>query len=161
MYRYESLLLCCKPDTHSPISQFVAYLPPPPAIAYPGVLLAALMASRYDATTPAESMCGLAGPDSTLLKKSEGRIRTRSGRHGHTCNPDRCIPLGGDVMRYLIVLLVLLVTLPAQAVSLRDTRLEDTLCNVAVQSSKDTPRKLNEFIVDEGFSAEGKELVNH
>lgn len=64
-------------------------------------------------------------------------------------------------MRYLIVVLVLLVTLPAQAVSLRDTRLEETLRNVAAQSSKDTPRKLNEFIVDEGFSAEGKELINH
>lgn len=64
-------------------------------------------------------------------------------------------------MRYLIVLIALAVAVPAQAVSLRDTRLEDTLRNVAQQSSKDTPRKLNEFIVDEGFSAKGSELVNH
>lgn len=64
-------------------------------------------------------------------------------------------------MRYLILLITLFVALPSQAVSLKDTRLEDTLRNVALQSSKDTPRKLNEFIVDEGFSAKGKELVNH
>src|SRR5690554_1316149 len=64
-------------------------------------------------------------------------------------------------MRYLIVLIILIIALPAQAVSLRDTRLEDTLRNVAVQSSTDTPRQLNEFIVDEGFSAKGKELINH
>lgn len=64
-------------------------------------------------------------------------------------------------MRYLMVLIALLIALPAQAVSLRDTRLEETLRNVATQSSTDTPRKLNEFIVDEGFSAKGKELINH
>lgn len=64
-------------------------------------------------------------------------------------------------MRYLMVLIALLIALPAQAVSLRDTRLEDTLRNVAAQSSTDTPRKLNEFIIDEGFSAKGKELINH
>ncbi len=64
-------------------------------------------------------------------------------------------------MRYLIAVIALCVAVPAQAVSLRDTRLEDTLRNVAQQSSKDTPRQLNEFIVDEGFTAKGKELVNH
>lgn len=63
-------------------------------------------------------------------------------------------------MRSLIVVIALLVALPSQAVSLRDTRLEDTLRNVAVQSSKDTPRQLNEFIVDEGFTAKGQELIN-
>lgn len=64
-------------------------------------------------------------------------------------------------MRYLIVLLALLVALPAQAVSLRDTRLEDTLRTVAKNSSQDTPRKLNEYIIDEGYTARGSELVNH
>ena len=64
-------------------------------------------------------------------------------------------------MRYLIVLMALLVALPAYAVSLRDTRLENTLRNVAEQSSADAPRELNEFIVDEGFSSQGKELINH
>ncbi len=64
-------------------------------------------------------------------------------------------------MRYLSVLIALLIALPAHAVSLRDTRLENTLRHVAEQSSADTPRKLNEFIVDEGFSAKGKELINH
>lgn len=64
-------------------------------------------------------------------------------------------------MRYLTVLLALFIALPAQAVSLRDTRLEETLRTVAQQSSQDTPRKLNDYIVDQGFSAEGRELVNH
>ena len=64
-------------------------------------------------------------------------------------------------MRYLSVVVALLIALPAHAVSLRDTRLENTLRHVAEQSSADTPRKLNEFIVDEGFSVQGKELINH
>ncbi|MGN5517286.1 PA3611 family quorum-sensing-regulated virulence factor [Halopseudomonas sp. Lyrl_26] len=64
-------------------------------------------------------------------------------------------------MRYLIAVLTVLVALPAHSVSLRDTRLEETLRTVAQQSSKDTPRQLNEHITDEGFSAKGKELVNH
>ena len=64
-------------------------------------------------------------------------------------------------MRYLIVALALLITLPAQAVSLRDTRLAETLRDVAKQSSEDTPRKLNEFMTDEGFSAQGRELIDY
>ncbi|WP_193073918.1 PA3611 family quorum-sensing-regulated virulence factor [Pseudomonas sp. FME51] len=64
-------------------------------------------------------------------------------------------------MRYLIVLTALLIAMPSQAVSLRDTRLEETLRNVAQQSSKDTPRQVNANIIDEGFSAKGKELINH
>lgn len=64
-------------------------------------------------------------------------------------------------MRYLIVLTALLIAMPTQAVSLRDTRLEETLRNVAEQSSKDTPRQVNANIIDEGFSAKGKELINH
>lgn len=64
-------------------------------------------------------------------------------------------------MRYLIVLLALSFALPAQAVSLRDTRLEDTLRTVAQNSSQNTPRRINEHIVDQGFSVRGSELVNH
>lgn len=64
-------------------------------------------------------------------------------------------------MRYLIVLTALLIAMPSQAVSLRDTRLQETLRNVAEQSSKDTPRQVNANIIDEGFSAKGKELINH
>lgn len=64
-------------------------------------------------------------------------------------------------MRYLILFITLLIALPSHAISLRDTRLENTLRNVAEQSSVDTPRELNEFIVDEGFSTKGKELINH
>lgn len=63
-------------------------------------------------------------------------------------------------MRYLSIFIALLIALPVQAVSLRDTRLENTLRTVAEQSNTDTPRKLNEFIVDEGFSAKGRELIN-
>lgn len=64
-------------------------------------------------------------------------------------------------MRYLIILTALMIALPAQAISLRETRLEQTLKDVAVQSSKDTPRQLNANITDQGFTAEGKELINH
>ena len=64
-------------------------------------------------------------------------------------------------MRYLIVLTALLIAMPSQAVSLRDTRLQETPRNVAEQSSKDTPRQVNANIIDEGFSAKGKELINH
>lgn len=63
-------------------------------------------------------------------------------------------------MRYLSVLVAVLITLPVHAVSLRDTRLENTLRHVAEQSSQGTPRSVNEFIVDEGFSSQGKELIN-
>ncbi|MEJ6655804.1 MAG: PA3611 family quorum-sensing-regulated virulence factor, partial [Pseudomonas sp.] len=64
-------------------------------------------------------------------------------------------------MRYLIILTALLIAMPSQAVSLRDTRLQETLRNVAEQSSKDTPRQVNANIIDEGFSAKGTELINH
>lgn len=64
-------------------------------------------------------------------------------------------------MRYLSILVILLIALPAHSVSLRDTRLENTLRQVAAQSSSGTPRQLNEFIVDEGYSAKGNELINH
>ncbi len=64
-------------------------------------------------------------------------------------------------MRYLIILTALMIALPAQAISLRETRLEQTLKDVAIQSSKDTPRQISANIVDEGFTADGKELINH
>ncbi|EZQ19016.1 hypothetical protein DHB74_02580 [Pseudomonas sp. G11-1] len=64
-------------------------------------------------------------------------------------------------MRYLIVMIALLIALPSQAASLRETRLEATLKSVAQQSSKGTPRQVNANIVDEGFTAEGQELINH
>ena len=64
-------------------------------------------------------------------------------------------------MRYLIVMLTLLIALPSQAASLRETRLESALKTVAEQSSKGTPRQLNANIVDEGFTAQGQELINH
>lgn len=64
-------------------------------------------------------------------------------------------------MRYLIIATALMIALPAHAISLRETRLEQTLKDVAVQSSKDTPRQINANIIDQGFTVHGKELINH
>lgn len=64
-------------------------------------------------------------------------------------------------MRYLVLVTALIIAMPTQAISLRETRLEQTLKDVASQSSQDTPREINENIIDEGFTAEGKELINH
>lgn len=64
-------------------------------------------------------------------------------------------------MRWLSLLVVLCIALPSHAVSLRESRLHDTLKQVATQSSEGTPRTINDDIVDEGFSSEGTELINH
>lgn len=64
-------------------------------------------------------------------------------------------------MRYLILVTALMIAMPTQAISLRESRLEQTLKDVASQSSQDTPREINANIIDEGFTAEGKELINH
>ncbi|MFO7705638.1 MAG: PA3611 family quorum-sensing-regulated virulence factor [Halopseudomonas sp.] len=64
-------------------------------------------------------------------------------------------------MRWLSLLVVLCIALPSHAVSLRESRLHDTLKQVASQSSEGTPRTLNDDIVDEGYSSEGTELINH
>lgn len=64
-------------------------------------------------------------------------------------------------MRWLPLLVVLCIALPSHAASLRESRLQDTLERVAAQSSEGTPRTINDDIVDEGFSSEGSELINH
>lgn len=64
-------------------------------------------------------------------------------------------------MRWLSLVVVLCIALPSHAVSLRESRLQDTLKQVATQSSEGTPRTINADIVDEGFSSEGTELINH
>lgn len=68
-------------------------------------------------------------------------------------------------MRCLTLSTVLLVTsilaFPAQAQSLRDMRLQETLQEVARKSSVGTPRPLNDDIVDEGFSAKDDQLINY
>ncbi|HCS43492.1 MAG TPA: hypothetical protein DIW52_11785 [Pseudomonas sp.] len=49
----------------------------------------------------------------------------------------------------------------AQAASLKDMELSKMLQNVAAQSSVGTPRAINEDILDQGYTVEGKELINH
>ena len=54
-------------------------------------------------------------------------------------------------------------TLPffAQAASLKDYELSKMLEKVAKESSVGTPRAINEDILDQGYTVEGNELVNH
>jgi len=63
-------------------------------------------------------------------------------------------------MRWLPLLLAVFLTAPSQAASLRDIRLEETLKQVAEESSEGTPRTINDNITDMGFEAQGDELIN-
>ena len=54
-------------------------------------------------------------------------------------------------MRWLPLLLAFFLTAPAQAASLRDIRLEETLERVAAESSDGTPRAINDNITDLGL----------
>lgn len=65
-------------------------------------------------------------------------------------------------MPRLIALLALAAVLPAvQAASLQEHELTRTLEQVAKESSAGTPRAINEDILDQGYTVEGNELVNH
>ncbi|WP_394560924.1 quorum-sensing-regulated virulence factor family protein [Aquipseudomonas alcaligenes] len=65
-------------------------------------------------------------------------------------------------MPRLIALFALAAFLPvAQAASLQEHELTRTLEQVAKESSVGTPRAINEDILDQGYTVEGKELVNH
>jgi hypothetical protein len=65
-------------------------------------------------------------------------------------------------MRRLIALFALAAFLPtAQAASLQEHELTKMLEQVARQSSAGTPRAINEDILDQGYTVEGNELVNH
>lgn len=58
----------------------------------------------------------------------------------------------------------LLLALPlgiAQAASLKEQELNKTLNQVAKESSVGTPRAINEDILDQGYTVQGKELINH
>ena len=63
----------------------------------------------------------------------------------------------------LTLALTLALSLPlfAQAASLKDYELSQMLEKVARESSVGTPRAINEDILDQGYSVNGKELVNH
>lgn len=62
-----------------------------------------------------------------------------------------------------LIALFLALSLPvlAQAASLNSFELSKTLERVARESSVGTPRAINEDILDQGYSVEGNELVNH
>lgn len=65
-------------------------------------------------------------------------------------------------MPRLIALLALAAVLPAaQATSLQEHELTRMLEQVAKQSSAGTPRAINEDILDQGYTVEGSELINH
>ncbi|WP_137820453.1 quorum-sensing-regulated virulence factor family protein [Pseudomonas sp. 2FG] len=49
----------------------------------------------------------------------------------------------------------------AQAASLKDYELIKMLDQVAKESSLGTPRAINEDILDQGYTVDGNELVNH
>jgi hypothetical protein len=67
------------------------------------------------------------------------------------------------MLRFIAPSLALLLALPlaAQAASLKDVELSKTLQKVAQDSSVGTPRAINEDILDQGFTVQGNELINH
>ena len=64
------------------------------------------------------------------------------------------------MLRFALVAALLLPCI-TQAASLKDFELTRALEKVAKQSSEGTPRAMNEDILDQGFSVEGHELINH
>jgi hypothetical protein len=67
------------------------------------------------------------------------------------------------MLRLIVPTLSLLLTLPlaAQAASKQEFELNKMLEKVAKESSVGTPRAINEDILDQGYTVEGKALVNH
>lgn len=66
-------------------------------------------------------------------------------------------------MLRFIAPLTLLLALPlaSQAASLQEFELGKLLQQVAEQSNAGTPREINENILDQGYTVEGSELVDH
>ena len=67
------------------------------------------------------------------------------------------------MLRFIAPSLALLLALPlaAHAASLKEMELSKNLQKVAQQSSVGTPRAINEDILDQGFTVEGNQLINH
>jgi len=67
------------------------------------------------------------------------------------------------MLRFIAPSLSLLLALPlaANAASKQEYELGQMLQKVAAQSSVGTPRAINEDILDQGYTVEGKALVNH
>jgi hypothetical protein len=63
--------------------------------------------------------------------------------------------------RLIAVILALSLPVLAQAASLNNFELSKTLERVARESSVGTPRAINADILDQGYSVDGNELVNH
>ena len=64
-------------------------------------------------------------------------------------------------MLRLTALALCLVLPAAHAASLKDFELAKTLEKVAKESSEGTPRAINEDILDQGYTVEGNQLINH
>lgn len=67
------------------------------------------------------------------------------------------------MLRFIAPSLCLLLALPlaTQAASKQEYELTRMLEKVAKQSSVGTPRAINEDILDQGYTVEGKQLINH
>lgn len=65
------------------------------------------------------------------------------------------------MQRLTLAALVLLAPIAVQAASLKDFELTKMLQKVAEESSVGTPRAINEDILDQGYTVEGTELINH
>lgn len=67
------------------------------------------------------------------------------------------------MLRFIAPSFALLLALPlaAHAASLKEMELSKNLQKVAQQSSVGTPRAINEDILDQGFTVEGNQLINH
>nr|WP_225776656.1 quorum-sensing-regulated virulence factor family protein [Pseudomonas sp. Marseille-Q3773] len=67
------------------------------------------------------------------------------------------------MLRRIAPVLSLMLALPlaAQAASKQDYDLNNMLQKVAKESSVGTPRAINEDILDQGYTVEGKALINH
>jgi hypothetical protein len=71
------------------------------------------------------------------------------------------LTLENSMPRLIAVILALSLPVLAQAASLNNFELSKTLERVARESSVGTPRAINADILDQGYSVDGNELVNH
>lgn len=67
------------------------------------------------------------------------------------------------MLRFIAPSFTLLLALPlaAHAASLKEVELSKNLQKIAQESSVGTPRAINEDILDQGFTVEGNQLINH
>nr|WP_298143720.1 quorum-sensing-regulated virulence factor family protein [uncultured Pseudomonas sp.] len=65
------------------------------------------------------------------------------------------------MLRLIVLTLSLSLPLCSYAESLKDFELNKLLERVAKESSIGTPRAINEDILDQGYSVEGNQLINH